>query len=68
MEKPELTISDLVTSLFALLEKEDKIKALFGTVGTPELDMFLRKSLDEIQALQVKIKQILSATPARTPE
>jgi hypothetical protein len=60
MEKPELTIGDLVTINFALSEKEDKIRSLIAEYP----DKGLGKYLDEIKALQLKVNQILAVTPA----
>ena len=64
MGKPELTIGDLVTINFALLEKEDKIRSLIAEYPNKDLG----KYLDEIKALQLKVNQILAVTPARTHE
>ena len=64
MEKLELTIGDLVTINFALLDKEDKIRSLMATYPSADLG----KCLDEIKALQIKVHQILSTTPAGVKE
>ena len=63
MEKPELNINDLVTILFALSDRIDKLHELMD-YAPQESARWLKESLD----LRVKIKQILAVTPAGVKE